>query len=89
MSINTKKCFEKNPELIDKLRESMKKRSKGRNNTNYNSTPVLQYDKNLNLIKEWKDLYSLKEKGFDSKLISACCRGIYKTSHGFKWKFKS
>lgn len=88
MSINTKKCFKDNPELIEKLKERMKKTSKGRNNSNYNPTSVLQYDINMNFIKEWEDLYSLKEVGFNSKLISACCRGIYKKSHGFIWRFK-
>ena len=63
MSINTKKCYEKNPHLIDKLKKMRKKLSKGRKNPNYNPTPILQYDKNMNFIKEWKDLYSLKEKG--------------------------
>jgi len=88
MSINTKKCFEQNPELIEKLRKRMKEKSKGRNNPNYNPTPVLQYDMNMNFIKKWDDLYSLKENGFNSKLISQCCMGRYKKSHGFIWKFK-
>lgn len=88
MSINTKKSFENNPNLIKNLKECRKKLSKGRKNPNYNPTPILQYDKNMNLIKEWDDLYSLKENGFNSKLISQCCRGKYKNSHGFIWEFK-
>ena len=89
MSINTKKCFENNPNLIKNIKKNMEKIQKGRNNSNYNPTPVLQYDKDMTFIKEWKDLYSLKEDGFNPKLISACCRGMYKISHGFIWKFKS
>lgn len=88
MSINTKKCYKENPELIKKLSERMKEKSKGRNNSNYNPTPILQFDLTMNFIKEWKDLYSLKENGFNSKLISQCCMGRYKKSHGFVWRFK-
>jgi group I intron endonuclease len=69
--------------------EKMKIRSSGRNNPNYNPTPVLQYDLENNFIKEWKDLYSLKEFGYDSKSISSVCRNIRKTANGYKWKFKT
>jgi group I intron endonuclease len=68
--------------------EKMRVHSSGRNNPNYNPTPVLQYDLENNLIKEWKDLYSLKIEGFNSKLISRVCRGQRKTAFGYKWKFK-
>lgn len=88
MSINTKLAFENNPSLSKDHSELLKNKYKGRNNPNYNSCVILQYDLNMNFIKEWKDLYSLKEDGFNSKLISQCCRGRYKKSHGFIWKFK-
>jgi len=67
---------------------NMKIRSKGRNNSNYNPTAILQYDMNDIFIQEWKDLFSLKEYGLNSKLISRVCRGQRKTAFGFKWKFK-
>jgi len=88
MSINTKNTFKNNPNLIKNHSITMKEKSKGRNNSNYNPTEVLQYDLEMNFIKEWKDLFSIKEEGFNSKLISQCCRGRYKNSHGFIWKFK-
>ena len=51
---------------------------------------VLQYDKNLNLIKEW---ISIKEASIHLSLngphISRVCRGIKKTAGGFIWKFKT
>ncbi len=75
MSINTKLAFENNPSLSKDHSELLKNKYKGRNNPNYNSCVILQYDLNMNFIKEWKDLYSLKEDGFNSKLISQCCRG--------------
>ncbi len=50
---------------------------------------ILQYDKNLNLIKEW---ISIKEASIYLNLngphISRVCRGIKKTAGGFIWKFK-
>ena len=61
----------------------------GRKNPAYNPTPVLQYDLKNNFIKEWKDLVSLKENGFNSKLISSVCRGTNKTHAEYKWKYKT
>jgi hypothetical protein len=61
----------------------------GRKNVNYNPAPVLQFDKNDCFIKEWKDLLSLKEAGFNKKQISKVCRGILKSSANSKWKFKT
>lgn len=50
--------------------------------------PVLQFDLNGNLIKEWPSATDAgKALGFSNTLISNCCRGG-KTSMGFKWRFK-
>jgi hypothetical protein len=81
--------FGKKHKLETKLKLSQKR--KGRNNSNYNPTPILQFDTNNNLIKEWGDLYSLLESGFtkrQKKEISRACRGKIKTYAGFIWKFK-
>ena len=51
--------------------------------------PILQFDLNDNLIKEWKcgdDI--VKELGFNKSHIQKCCRNEKKTSNGFKWKYK-
>lgn len=51
---------------------------------------VLQYDPEGNLIKEWlssKDAATFLNVSPCS--ITNCCRGRSKTSHGFKWKWKS
>ena len=72
-------------EVKIKMSESAKK---GRNSHNYNSTPILQYKKNI-LIKEWPDLQALKEAGFNTAYISHNCNGHVKTSLGYKWKFKN
>jgi hypothetical protein len=69
----------------------MSERQSGRGNNNYDPRPILQYDMNNNLIKEWSDLYSLVESGFTTrqkKEISRACRGKIKTYAGFIWRFK-
>ena len=51
--------------------------------------PVIQYDLNGNLIKEWG---SIKEAsvyyGIHSSNIGNCCRGTQGSSKGYLWKFK-
>jgi group I intron endonuclease len=72
-----------------KISEKLKGSKKGRNNPRYIPTPVLQYDINYNLIKEWPDLISIKENGvFNSKNVSKVCRGINKIYKKFLWEFK-
>lgn len=52
-------------------------------------SPVLQYDKNLNLIKEYN---SVAEASRETKIcnqnIHHCCRNERKTAGGFIWKYK-
>jgi hypothetical protein len=70
----------------------MSERNKGRGNSNYNPTPIIQYDMNNNFIKEWKDLIDLLESGFNKrqiKEISRACRGKIKSYYDFIWKFKN
>ncbi len=54
------------------------------------SKPIIQYDLNMNPIKEWisskvAGRYYGKKNGVD---ICNCCRGRQKTSLGFIWKYK-
>ena len=49
---------------------------------------VLQYDKQHNIIKEWKSVADIsKELGFRAATIRACCSGQISISHGFIWKY--
>lgn len=52
--------------------------------------PVIQFDKNYNIIAEYE---SLKEAsnitGYNRGNISACCLGKLKTYHGFIWRYKN
>ncbi len=62
-------------------------RKKG-NNIKVSKT-VLQYDKDMNFIKEYKSLaLAVRELGLNNGNVAACCRGLLKTSGGFKWKYK-
>lgn len=51
--------------------------------------PVLQYDKEGNLIKEWVSTKEIeKQLGFANTHISDCCRRKLKTAYGFIWCYK-
>lgn len=55
------------------------------------SKPVLQYDKNGNLLKKWPSIIEVKRQlGIHAGAISLCCRGSSKYSHagGFCWEYK-
>ena len=53
------------------------------------STPVIQFDKDGNFIKEWDYiLLASKELGINNANIGRCCRGEIKTVGGFVWKYK-
>jgi hypothetical protein len=50
---------------------------------------VLQYDLKGNFIKEWDGVIIASEQtGIHASNIAGCCRGIYKTSGKFIWKYK-
>lgn len=55
---------------------------------NPTAIPVLQYDLQGNLIKEWDCMADAqRELGIWKENISACCKGKYKTAGGFKWSY--
>ena len=60
----------------------------GKNNKK--SKPVLQFDVENNLIKEW-DSAGMAAKALTLSVgnIWMCCNGKYKTSYGFIWKYKN
>lgn len=62
---------------------------KTRPNT-WTSTPVLQYDLEGNLIKEFaSQIEAITFMGVKGDGIGACCRGKQKTAYGYIWKFKN
>ena len=56
---------------------------------NKKSKAVLQYDLDMNFIREFHSLrFASRETGFERANILACCKGINKTSMSFKWRRK-
>lgn len=54
------------------------------------SKPILQYDKQDNFIQEWNSIIQASNTlNIDFSAISKCCRGIYKSTKNYKFKFKN
>lgn len=52
--------------------------------------PVLQFDKQNNLIKEWDNASQIeRETGWLRSNIKSCCNGKLKSAYGFIWKRKN
>lgn len=50
---------------------------------------VVQYDKNMNLIKEWDSISLVtRELKIGGNTIVTCCKGRYKSAGGYIWKYK-
>ena len=77
----TKRCLQRQGKLKAPLRnkpQTLSVRARG----------VIQYDKNGKEIQHFVSLTDASEKtGILHTSISACCRGLYKTSGGFSWKY--
>lgn len=66
------------------IERSTKKRINGKC-----SKPVLQYDLNDNLVKEYPSIRQVeRETGFANQHISACCKGKLKQAYGYIWEYK-
>lgn len=58
-------------------------------NTNLEqSKPILQYDLNGKLVKEWDSIREAERNGFNRGAIYLCIVGKNKTHKGYIWKFK-
>jgi hypothetical protein len=53
------------------------------------SKPVIQLTLNGDFVKEWGSSKEIENiLGYSSSCITGCCKGRYKKSKGFKWKYK-
>ena len=60
---------------------------KGRNGMT--KTPILQYDKQNNFIKEWpSQKQAANELNLDTGTLTTCLKGRQKTCGGFIWRYK-
>ena len=58
--------------------------------TKYKIRSVIQYDKNMNFIKEWDSLKAAADFiNVAQQNISACCRNRRKACGGFIWRYKN
>ena len=55
---------------------------------NTNCKAILQCDLNGNPIKKWVSISEVERQlGFDHSALLRCCKGRYKSSYGFVWKY--
>ena len=52
------------------------------------SKPIIQYDKNFNIVAEWKSCTEPPKEKYDYSAITKCCKNIYKTHKGYIWRYK-
>ena len=63
------------------------KRVAAKNTNGKRSKPVLQYDLNGNLIKEWKSISECGRNGYNQGHVAECCNSKRKTHKGFIWRY--
>jgi hypothetical protein len=70
-------------EQKEKLRNSIK-------GTKIKRSEILQYDLDMNLVKEWKSLREIEriDTTMSRSQIAKCCKGVKETYAGFIWKYK-
>lgn len=77
--------------VCDYSTEESRKRS-GRVNSEHDvwNVPIVQFDKEMNFIKEWRNAtHATKELNISSSSsIHSCCKGENKTAGGFRWLYK-
>ena len=95
ISKSKKKQFE-NPDFLEKHRERMRNRSEEwrRNSSNALkkklSKPILQYDMQGSLIREWSSIREItRTLGYNRGSIYQCCIGKYKQAYGSIWRYKN
>lgn len=91
LTMDKLKLINKGIKRTDEQRKRLSNAKKGKytNTNNPNAKPVLQYDKDMNLIREWPcAIDAVNEIGCSPSMISMCCNGLRKTHKGFIWKYK-
>lgn len=74
-------------ETLDKKSKSMKEFYKA--NPHPSSKSILQYDLNMNFIREWESALEVYNKlGFGRQAIQNCALGKSKTSNNYIWRYK-
>lgn len=53
------------------------------------SKPIIQYDLDLKIIKEWKSSKQASQNGYCAKLIIECCKNKRMKYKNYIWKYKN
>lgn len=83
---NSKNIGNKKPRT-EEQKEAIRRKIKG---TKVKRHKILQYDKNMNLIKEWNSLREISKNDatLNRAIIAKCCKGITPFYAGYIWKYK-
>lgn len=54
----------------------------------YRYKPVIQFDKNWNMIRKWHKLAAVSEMGFDPTNVSRVCKNKKGLAHGYRWRWE-
>lgn len=76
----------------DSTKKKWSEQRKGKNlySNNPNAKAVIQYDKNMNLLKIFTSIKEAAESiGVTSQTITGCCKGRLHTAGGYIWKYKN
>lgn len=83
--------IKENLEWVTVLENNLRTIKRGNKNmkNNKSSKAILQYDLQGNFIKEWVGAAEIERQlGIPHSNIGRTCKGKYKQSHGYIWKFK-
>jgi group I intron endonuclease len=85
-----RKLPQKHIDILIACHKGKKQTLQHKNNaTKARMKPVLQYDLNMNFIKEWESIKTAAlELNINSQSIGCCCRNKSKKAGNFKWEFK-
>jgi hypothetical protein len=79
--------FKNNNVRSNKIKESLSKINRGPSISEGRKKPILQYDLQGNIIKEWKSIIDAKE-GTNIKGIPNVVTGLARTAGSYIWKYK-
>jgi len=83
------KGIKRSQDFKDKISKSLIGNKRRLGLTPINTTPVIQYDVNMNFIKEWDKFSDLKKTfGYNHSNLIKCCKGEIKKSYGYIWRYK-